>query len=94
MKAVVGGASSGLGAAIAGNLAEQGYDLLLWARDEERLKAVARRLTNVKVETVTADATDPGAAQKVADAAGQADILVLNAGGPPPAPADRTDADE
>ncbi|MCY1136985.1 SDR family oxidoreductase [Actinoplanes sp. Pm04-4] len=94
MKAVVGGASSGLGAAIARNLAAQGYDLLLWARNQERLSSVAQSLTGVKIETVAADASDPGAAEKVADAAGEADILVLNAGGPPPAPADKTDADE
>jgi 3-oxoacyl-[acyl-carrier protein] reductase len=94
VKAVVGGASSGLGAAIARNLAAQGYDLLLWARNQERLSSVAQSLTGVKVETVAADASDPGAAEKIADAAGEADILVLNAGGPPPAPADKTDADE
>ncbi|AGL16249.1 SDR family oxidoreductase [Actinoplanes sp. N902-109] len=93
MKAVVGGASSGLGAAIAVNLAAQGYDLLLWARNQDRLDAVAQRIEGVQVETVTADATDPGAAEKIAATAGHADVLVLNAGGPPPAPADHTDAD-
>lgn len=95
MKAVVGGAGSGLGAAIAENLAAQGYDLLLWGRTAEPLRNTARRISKVKVETVTADATDPGAAEKITDAAGgQADVLVLNAGGPPPAPADRTDAEQ
>ncbi|XVU27765.1 SDR family oxidoreductase [Actinoplanes sp. CA-054009] len=91
MRAVVGGASSGLGAAIARTLAAQGVDLLLWARDQGRLDAVARTIDGVDVETVTADATDPGAAEKIARRAEQTDILVLNAGGPPPAPADRTD---
>ncbi|MEV4348623.1 SDR family oxidoreductase [Actinoplanes sp. NPDC049596] len=93
MRAVVGGASSGLGAAIARNLAAQGVDLLLWARNQDRLDAIAKTIKGVDVETVTADATDPAAAQQIAEKAEKTDILVLNAGGPPPAPADKTDAD-
>jgi 3-oxoacyl-[acyl-carrier protein] reductase len=98
--AVVGGASSGLGAAIAERLASTGVDLLLWARGQDRLADVAGSLRDrygVKVHTLAADAADPGAAAAVADAAvqylGAVDICVLNAGGPPPVPADRTDAD-
>ncbi|MEV6841852.1 SDR family oxidoreductase [Actinoplanes sp. NPDC051411] len=93
MKAVVGGGASGLGFAIAEKLAAEGHDLLLWGRDQQRLRRAADKIRGVTVDTVVADASDPGAAQRIAEAAGPAGICVLNAGGPPPAPADRTDPD-
>lgn len=100
MTAVVGGASSGLGAATALELARRGHDLLLWARNPERLDLAAadvRARYGIAVHTLSADAADPDAARIVAEAAldrlGHVDVLVLNAGGPPPVPADRTDAD-
>jgi short-subunit dehydrogenase len=58
--AVVTGASSGIGAVYADRLARRGYDLLLVARDGERLKNVADRLTRETgrhVEIVSADLT-------------------------------------
>lgn len=89
--AVVGGASSGLGRASALRLAEAGCRLLIWARDEEALTRTADELRaagSPRVELVSADAGASGAAGIVDDAAeaafGGADILVLNAGGPPP----------
>jgi 3-oxoacyl-[acyl-carrier protein] reductase len=97
--AVVGGATSGLGAASARVLAESGHDLLLWSRDAERLGVAAEELAapGRQVRTVAADATDPGAAEVVAQAAteayGHVDVLVLNAGGPPVARADEVTAD-
>ena len=97
--AVVGGATSGLGAASARVLAESGHDLLLWSRDAERLAAAAEDLAapGRQVRTVAADAADPGAAEAVARAAleayGQVDVLVLNAGGPPVARADEVTPD-
>jgi 3-oxoacyl-[acyl-carrier protein] reductase len=87
--AVVGGGSSGLGRASAEALAGEGCDLLLWSRGADGLARVAREIADrhgVRVEHVAADATDPGAAGAVADAAlsmGAIDIVVLNAGGPP-----------
>src|SRR5215510_6485142 len=57
-KAVVTGASSGIGAVYADRLAKRGYDLVLVARRGERLKALAERLrteAKVAVEVVTAD---------------------------------------
>jgi 3-oxoacyl-[acyl-carrier protein] reductase len=92
VKALVGGGASGLGFAIAQKLAVEGHDLVLWGRDQDRLDQAAGRLKTA-VETVVADAREPGAAQRIAEATGDVDICVLNAGGPPPAPADRTDAD-
>jgi 3-oxoacyl-[acyl-carrier protein] reductase len=93
VKAVVGGGGSGLGLAIAEKLAADGHDLLIWGRNQERLEAAAARIKGVRVDTLAADASDPAAARRIAEAAGDADICVLNAGGPPPAPADRTDPD-
>ncbi|MEA2623247.1 MAG: 3-oxoacyl-[acyl-carrier protein] reductase [Chloroflexota bacterium] len=89
--AVVGGGSSGLGLATARRLAAEGCDLLIWARNDDGLAAAARDLgaaSGRRIETLAADATDPGAAERVAgralDAFGHVDVLVLNAGGPPP----------
>ena len=69
MKAVVGGGASGLGFAIAEKLAAEGHDLLLWGRDQQRLRRAADKIHGVTVDTVVADASDPGAAQRIAEAA-------------------------
>ncbi|SMG37047.1 SDR family NAD(P)-dependent oxidoreductase [Paraburkholderia susongensis] len=58
--AVVTGASSGIGSVYADRLARRGYDLLLVARDGERLRSLAGRLTQGtgrRVETMSADLT-------------------------------------
>lgn len=58
--ALVTGASSGIGAIYAQRLAARGFDLLLVARDEERLEAAASALRNahgVQVEVLKADLT-------------------------------------
>lgn len=87
--ALVGGASVGLGAAVAEALAAEGCRLLLWSRGGEKLDARARALREthrVEVATVAGDAAEGGTAERVIAAArdfGTIDIAVLNSGGPP-----------
>ena len=97
-RAVVGGATGGIGLAAADRLAAEGCSLLLWARRADELAKVADQLASrhgVSVSVVDADAQDPACAASVAGAAeqslGGADIVVLNAGGPPPAEPRATD---
>jgi 3-oxoacyl-[acyl-carrier protein] reductase len=100
-RAVVGGATSGLGRACATVLAEAGHDLLVWSRNAERLHSLAGELSDrfgVVVHVQAEDASSPDAAESVATAVderlGGVDVCVLNAGGPPPCPPDRTDPAE
>jgi short-subunit dehydrogenase len=84
--ALVTGASSGLGWAYADGLAARGHPLVVVARREERLRALARRareLHGVEVTPVVADlATDEGlaACRAALDAAAPPDVAILNAG--------------
>ena len=86
-RALVCAGSKGLGRGCAEALAAAGVDLILNARGSEALEATAaaiRAAYGVTVVTVAADITsDEGRAQVLA-AAGAVDILVTNAGGPPP----------
>ena len=84
--ALITGASSGIGATYAERLARRGYDLLLVARDLQRLEALGARLAQengVKVEVLRADLTDRADLRAVeqrlrSDAA--ISLLVNNAG--------------
>jgi NAD(P)-dependent dehydrogenase (short-subunit alcohol dehydrogenase family) len=85
--ALVTGASRGIGAAVAAELAREGVHVCLVARDETRLAEVAAGLTNVGVVRTAihpADLRDPEAAEAAVQAAisafGRLDILVNNAG--------------
>ncbi|TWT23248.1 SDR family oxidoreductase [Luteimonas marina] len=83
--ALVTGASSGIGIAIAREYARRGVPLVLTARRAERLQALAAELrAQVKVHVVPADLADPAAPQALADAIAARGlpvrILVNNAG--------------
>ncbi|CAN7703499.1 SDR family NAD(P)-dependent oxidoreductase [Variovorax paradoxus] len=82
-RALVTGASSGIGAAIARELAALGVDLVLTARRRDALEAVAATCKGVKVEIITGDLGKPDAARALWDeaiAGGPIDILINNAG--------------
>lgn len=67
-KALVTGASSGIGAVYAHRLAHRGYDLILVARSEDRLSAIADRLrteTGRKIEVIAADLGSPNGLRRV-----------------------------
>jgi short-subunit dehydrogenase len=80
-QAVITGASSGLGAIFADQLAKRGYSLVLAGRDEARLKAVAERVGG-NAELVVGDlGTDQGIDDLIAHLANrEIDVLVNNAG--------------
>ncbi|NIE65399.1 SDR family oxidoreductase [Burkholderia sp. Ax-1719] len=66
--ALITGASAGIGAVYADRLAKRGYDLILVARNEARLTALATRIaakTGRTVETVCADLNDKAALAKI-----------------------------
>lgn len=86
-RALLCGASRGLGRGCAEALAAAGVDLVLNARGAEALTATADDLARrhgVKVTAIAADITTEAGRARVLDAAGPVDILVTNAGGPPP----------
>lgn len=86
-RALVTAASKGLGRGSAEALAAAGVDLILNARGEDALTATADDLAKrhgVKVTAIAADITTEDGRARVLDAAGPVDILVTNAGGPPP----------
>ena len=85
-RALVCAASKGLGRGCAMALAEAGVDLVINARGAEALEATAADLRGfgVQVTAVAADITTEAGRAEVLAAAGRLDILVTNAGGPPP----------
>ena len=84
--ALITGASSGIGATYADRLASRGHDLVLVARDGERLKALAQRLTSaygVGVDVLPADltkASDVRAVEQRLREDARIGLLVNNAG--------------
>lgn len=82
MKALVTGASSGIGLCMAEVLANRGIDLILVARREERLKDLQTRLSNVNVEIIPYDLSDYKSLDKLYDLVKDKDIdiLINNAG--------------
>src|SRR4051812_22995680 len=78
-KALITGASAGIGAAYADRLAKRGYDLVLVARSEDKLRGVAASLPT-HAEIVVADLTDAGDVERVAARLADVDLFVNNAG--------------
>ena len=86
-RAIVCAASKGLGRGCAEALAAAGVDLVLNARGAEALEATAatiRETHGVAVTAVAADITSDAGRAAVLAAMPEPDILVTNAGGPPP----------
>ncbi len=86
-RALVCAGSKGLGRGCAEALAAAGVDLVLNARGIEALEATAADLRTryrVSVTTVAADVTSQAGQRAVLDVAAGVDILITNAGGPPP----------
>src|SRR5213594_1563612 len=86
-RALVTGASSGIGEAFARQLAKRGYDLVQVARRKDRLEKLAQELTTTSGVAVDVIAADLSTAEGVATvekrlAEGDIDLLVNNAGFP------------
>lgn len=101
-RALVTGASSGIGLAFARELAGRGYDLILTARRRDRLETLAKELNDrhrVDAAVIVEDLAGPAAPQRLADVIAQngwhVDFLVNNAGfGVPGSYASTTWADQ
>ncbi len=84
--ALITGASSGIGAEFARQLAEQGFDLILVARRKNKLEKLSQELSakfSIKAEVLIADLSNLNDTEKVASKileADNLDILINNAG--------------
>ena len=78
--AVVTGGGSGIGAATAARLVEDGFDVVVTGRRPERLEAVAAALGE-RCRAVVMDVTDADSVAAAAAQIGDCDVLVNNAGG-------------
>jgi 3-oxoacyl-[acyl-carrier protein] reductase len=99
--AVVGGSSSGLGYAVAEELARSGARVLVTSRSSERVASAVERIratTSGDVEGIAADLTDEDAPRRLIEAArstfGAPDVVVANGGGPPGMPSVAATADD
>ncbi|HKU97012.1 MAG TPA: SDR family oxidoreductase [Vineibacter sp.] len=86
-KAIVCAASKGLGKGCAMALAKEGVDVVINARTADILEKTAeeiRKATGVKVTAIACDVTTPQGREAVLAACPEPDIVINNAGGPPP----------
>jgi 3-oxoacyl-[acyl-carrier protein] reductase len=94
-RALVTGASRGLGKAIASALAAEGADVTAVARNLDRLNELVVSSSGVRgtISARACDLTDAAGISGLSELLADVDILVLNTGGPPPGPvADVSDA--
>ena len=89
--ALVGGGSAGIGYAAAEQLLRSGHRVVITGRRAEQLESAALRLgrdTGGTVHALVNDVSEPKSAAAAVEAveslSGRLDVLVLNAGGPPP----------
>lgn len=82
-KALITGASRGIGAAIAEMLAQEGYDLVLLCRQsKEKIEQLKEKLTGsygIECHTYLCDVSDAAQVEKVFAKVGEVDVLVNNA---------------
>jgi len=86
-KGIVCAASKGLGRACAFALAREGVNLIVNARSRETLEATAEKIrveTGVRVTAIAVDVTTEAGRREILAACPDPDILINNAGGPPP----------
>lgn len=85
--AIVCAASKGLGKACAMQLAKEGVNVVISARTKADIEAAAeeiRKAANVKVTAIACDVTTEEGRKQMLAACPNPDILINNAGGPPP----------
>lgn len=82
MKALITGASSGMGKDMAVELAKKGYDVILVARNEERLKKLQSEINklNVRADIIVKDLSTQENCKELFNQAKDVDILINNAG--------------
>ena len=82
MKALITGASSGIGRDIARELSKKGYDLVLVSRDEKKLNKVKEELEkeNIKIEIISTDLSIEENCKEIHKNVKNVDILINNAG--------------
>ena len=83
MRVLITGASSGIGRDMARILASQGYELILVARDVNKLKQISEELkekNNIKVETISMDLSSENNCKELYKKVRDIDILINNAG--------------
>ena len=80
MRALITGASSGIGRDIAKELAKRGYDIVIVARNESKLDELKQEITGVNVEVIPMDISIRENCIKLHDQVGFVDILVNDAG--------------
>ena len=96
--ALVTGASRGLGYATALALANEGCRVVINSRDEDKVKAAAEKIkhdTGAQIVGLAGDVSQPDVPARLVEQTvlmfGGIDILITNAGGPPPGPFDSFD---